>query len=134
LRMLVVELRNIAQSAAIRTDVDFADTPKQSATTEGQRTHDTLERILRSAHAEYARKSIRIAQQTDEKSAPRKGPGAPRGHQAFQRLVPVKANKIIRVRRPCKCPRHKGQMLDPSEKKSITRSSTWRSLRTDVKR
>jgi hypothetical protein len=42
--------------------------------------------------------------------------GGTKGHQAFHRIVPTKVGKVIRVRRPMKCARHKGQVLIPSEK------------------
>jgi hypothetical protein len=116
LRLLVTELRNIGQAAATRSDVDFADAPKQNATVSGQSIHDSLEGILRSAHAEYKKNRIGIRQGKTKEEAGRKGPGARKGHQAFRRIIPAKAGKIIRVKRPIKCPRHKGQALIPSDK------------------
>ncbi|NOT57910.1 MAG: TM0106 family RecB-like putative nuclease, partial [Deltaproteobacteria bacterium] len=116
LRLLVTELRNIGQVAATRSDVDFADTPKKNTTTSGQHLHDALEGILRSAHAEYKKNRIGVRQEKAEEENSRRRPGAIKGHQMFQRIVPTKAGKIIRVRRPIKCPRHTGQLLDPSDK------------------
>lgn len=43
LRLLVAELRNIGQAAATRSDVDYADAPKQNTTDQGKDIHDTLE-------------------------------------------------------------------------------------------
>jgi hypothetical protein len=118
LRLLVAELRSIGQSAAIRYDVDFADDPKQNTTTNGQQIHDSLEGILRSAHAEYRKNCIEMRQSEPEEEGRRKGLGAPKGHKGYSRIVPTKVGKVIRVRRPTKCPKHKGQILDVSDKLS----------------
>jgi predicted RecB family nuclease len=116
LRLLVTELRNISQAGATRSDVDFADAPKKNTTTSGQYIHDSLEGILRSAHAEYRKNRIGIRQGNDEAEHGRRRPGARKGHQMFQRIVPTKAGKVVRVRRPIKCPRHTGQPLGASDK------------------
>jgi len=100
LQLLVTELRNIGQAAATRSDVDFANAPKQNTTTSGQQIHDSLEGILRSAHAEYRKNRIEIRQSKAEEENSRKKPGAQKGHQVFRRIVPAKVGKIIRVRRP----------------------------------
>ena len=116
LRFLVTELRNIGQVAATRSDVDFADDPKQNATTFGQSIHDSLEGVLRSAHAEYRKNRIGIRQEKTDEEKGRKKLGAPKGHQGFRRIIPAKAGKLIRVRRAIRCPRHRGQLLAPSDK------------------
>jgi hypothetical protein len=90
LRLLVTELRNIGQAAATRSDVDFVDTPKQNATCSGQYIHNSLEGILRSAHAEYRKKRIGIRQEKTEEEKGQKKLGAPQGHQGFQRIIPAK--------------------------------------------
>ncbi len=116
LRVLVDELRNIGQAATTRPDVDFADAPKQNTTTLGQHIHDLLEEILRSAHGEYRKNRIGIGRHKAEEGFGQKKLGAPKGHQAFRRIVPVKAGKIIRVKRRTKCPRDEGQILKPLDK------------------
>ena len=116
LRFLVTELRNIGQTAFTRSDVDFADDPKQNATTFGQSIHDSLEGVLRSAHAKYRKNRIGIRQEKTDEEKGRKKLGAPKGHQGFQRIIPAKAGKLIRVRRAIRCPRHRGQLLALSDK------------------
>jgi predicted RecB family nuclease len=116
LRLLVTELRNIGHAAINRSDVDFADTPKQNTTCSGQYIHDSLEGILRSAHAEYRKNRIGIRQDEAEEKKGQKKLGAPQGHQGFQRIIPAKAGQLIRVRRAIRCPRHRGQPLSPSDK------------------
>ena len=120
LRLLVMELRNIGQAATIRSDVDYADAPKQNSTDQGKQIHETLEGILKSAHAEYRKNRIRIRLNEESgKEEPRKR-GAPVGHAAYQRIVPTKAGRVVRVRRPLTCPvdrqRHSRRTLEPSEK------------------
>jgi hypothetical protein len=119
LRLLVAELRNIGQAAATRSDVDFADAPKQNTTDRGKDIHNTLEGILKSAHAEYRKNRIGIRPtEKDDEKGPRKR-GAPMGHLACQRIAPTKAGRVVRVRRPMTCPnrqRHNGQALEASDK------------------
>jgi predicted RecB family nuclease len=119
LRLLIAELRNIGQAAATRSDVDFADTPKQNATDRGKKIHDTLERILKSAHAEYRKHHISISPGEEGVKEEPKKRGAPKGHVAYQRIAPTKAGRVVRVRRPMTCPshqRHTGQALESSDK------------------
>lgn len=116
LQLLLTELRNIGQAGVTRSDVDFADAPKQHTTTSGQHIHDSLESILRSAHAEYDKKRIKIRQSKVKEENDQNRPGASNGHKKILRIGPGKVSKVIRVRRPIKCPRHKGQSLDPSDK------------------
>ena len=113
LQLLVSELRNICKAASIRTDVDFADTPKQTATAFGQHIHSTLERIIRSAHyVEYDRK--RISMELALHETIKRDRGGPKGHQGYRRIVPAKVDKIVRVRRSLTCPKDKGVRLVPT--------------------
>jgi hypothetical protein len=119
LKLLVAELRNIGQTGGTRSDVDYADAPKQNTTDRGKDIHNTLEGILKSAHAEYKKNRIGI-RPTEEgvEERPRKR-GAPKGHLAYQRIAPTKAGRVVRVRRPMTCPnhqRHNGQTLEASDK------------------
>jgi len=116
LAILVSELRKIGQSSTARPDVDFADTPKRNATPSGQRIHDSLEGILDSAHAEYNKNRIGIRTTNDEEANQKRKRGGQKGHQAFHRIIPTKVRKTIRVKRLIKCPRHKGQVLQPTER------------------
>jgi predicted RecB family nuclease len=115
LAILVSELRKIGQSSTARPDVDFADAPKRNATPSGQQIHDSLEGILKSAHAEYRKNRIGIRQNEVGPEASPKKRGAPKGHQAFQRVVPTRAGKVVRVKRPISCPRNQGHRSHPLE-------------------
>ena len=113
LRRLLSELRNIALTVTDRADVDFADTPKQHLTLTGQSIHSSFKEILRSAHAEYNENRIGINQHD---TAQPKGPtGGIKGHPGAKRIIP-KPTKTVRVRRPIRCPKHKGWALEPSDR------------------
>ncbi len=99
--------------------MDYADAPKQRTTDRGKGIHDTLEGVLKSAHAEYkkSRIGIRTTEQDIEKEPKKRG--APKGHVAYQRITPTEAGRVVRVRRPMICPnqqRHNGQPLEASDK------------------
>ena len=111
LRRLLSELRNIALAATDRTDVDFADNPKQSLTPTGQSIHNSLKALLRSAHAGYSENWISI--NPPDAAQPRRPTGGVKGHLGAKQIIP-KPTKTVRVRRPIKCPKHKGWKLEPS--------------------
>jgi predicted RecB family nuclease len=112
-RLLAKDLQNITNAAASRSDVDFADRPKENCTELGKEIHRALDNILDSAHFRY--RNSRIVFQSKEEnpiSEPQKR-GAKEGHKVHRRVSPVKASKTVHVRRAMKCPRHKGKPLDP---------------------
>jgi predicted RecB family nuclease len=114
-RLLTKDLQHISIAAASRSDVDFADRPKENCTELGQEIHQIFDNILNSAHFEYRNRRI-IFQSKDESSIsePKKR-GAQEGHKMHRRASPVKAAKTVHVRRQMKCHRHKGQSLDPTD-------------------
>jgi predicted RecB family nuclease len=114
-RLLVSELRAIAQTAVTRSDVDFTDTPKQNATASGQNIHDSLERIIRSAHHDEYRIN-RISVEHTSYETIRRPSGGQKGHQGFRRMIPAKVDKVVRVRRTVTCPKDKGVPLKPTGK------------------
>ena len=113
LRLLVCELRNIGETTATRQDVDFADRPKQIATDKGQQIHDSLEWILKSAHAEYKDNRIAIGRQGGNETD-RKGPGGRKGGPFYKRIIPPNVGQRISVRRKTHCPRSENHVLEPS--------------------
>ncbi len=115
LRLLVTELRNIGQAAATRSDVDFADAPKQNTTASGQYIHDSLEGILRSAHAEYRKKRVTIRPENVAADTKERRQGPPKGHQAYRRIPPSNSKTIIEVAPKRTCPLHKRKSLVKSE-------------------
>jgi predicted RecB family nuclease len=114
-RVLVSRLVQIKETAASEPGVDFAHRPKQTATGAGQQLHQQFERILRNAQGDRERASVRIrAHDGCGESGPRKK-GAPKGHQAFQRIVPPKVTRIIRVAPRRRCPRGHGDLVHDGE-------------------
>ena len=114
LRLLTKELQSLAEAAPTRCDVDFADRPKLNSTTAGEEIHSAFENILSSAHLDSHRKSIRFGPTSDRMSSSPRKRGAQRGHKANFR-APAKSGKAVQVRRLTRCPRHKGQPLNPTD-------------------
>src|SRR5262249_31766394 len=104
-------LTTLQESADTQRDIDFADQPKQHATARGEDIHRAFNAILQSAHATYTRNRIHLRSTTDTDSQEPKKRGAKKGHQAYQRLLPTRVGKIIRVPPRRICPKHKGDPL-----------------------
>jgi len=113
-RILVDELARLRSDAESATDIDYVDQPKQNATSLGSELHAALGHILDYASFNYPKGRIHFRPETD--TTKRKGPGAPKGHQAYQRTVPTGRRSMIRVRSKRTCPTHKGQRLERSGK------------------
>jgi predicted RecB family nuclease len=108
-------LTTLLESADTQTDVDFADRPKQHATERGEDIHRVFDLILKSAHLSYANNRVRLRSATDQgKNKPKKRGGV-KGHQAYQRVLPKRAGKVIRVAPRRMCPKHKGEPLQIGE-------------------
>ena len=116
LKLLTEYLAKIRKVADSQENVDFADWPKHNTTERGSEIYSEFEQILRNAHADYNRNRISICSERNNKSVEIKKRGAPKGHQGYTRLIPSKAGKIIRVPMRRKCPRHKGESLQKTEK------------------
>jgi predicted RecB family nuclease len=114
LQILVGELRNIGQVAATRSDVDFADAPKQNATVPGQQIHDTLERILQSAHEEYSKNRIKLRRGARNEGSGQEGARSHKGH--CRRIIPKSGGKVVRVKRKLKCPNDKTHVVNATDR------------------
>jgi predicted RecB family nuclease len=112
-RLLIERLDRIRRDAASDPAVEFANRPKRHATETGKAVHDQLERILKSAE-EGSTRGMRIRQRDVEKGEARKK-GAPKGHQAYRRLIPSKANRVVHVRPRRKCTKGHGDLIIDSE-------------------
>lgn len=110
-RLLTNELQDLTDAAASRSDVDFADRPRQNSTEQGEEIHCAFDNILRSAHLECRSRQIRFRRTGDPASPEPRKRGAPTGHKGHFRTAPTAAAKTMHVRRPMRCPRHKGQHL-----------------------
>lgn len=112
---LLEELSKIIVSADAHRNIDFVDEPKQHATELGHRIHKGLQSIIGYAHADYDKKRVSIRPQHNTTETEGKKKGGQKGHQAYQRIVPSKADTVIQVARKRTCPKHKGESLETSE-------------------
>jgi predicted RecB family nuclease len=74
LYLLTNELTRIGSIANKEPNIDFADHPKQLATSIGEQIHSRFETILKFAHADYEGKKIRLRQDDTEESPTSKKP------------------------------------------------------------
>ncbi len=107
LQLLVENLTKLREDADSQNNIDFADQPKQSATEIGREIHSEFEQIIRSAYADYDKNKISIRSKNKANGAGKKMRGAPKGHQAYNRIVPSRAGKIVIVPMEMKCPIHR---------------------------
>jgi predicted RecB family nuclease len=98
LYLLTKELIQVAETADLKWNVDFADNPKKHATNIGKIIHQDLEQILQSAHADYDKNKISLKQSNDEINEER----GRENKQKYIRIIP-KPNKVIRVPPKRKC-------------------------------
>jgi predicted RecB family nuclease len=136
LRLLTDEISKIVDSADARSNVDFADRPKQNSTETGSQIHQEFERIIRYAHADYDRKRVKIRPERNAENSPERKRGPSKGHQAYQRIIPSNSGTPIQVAPKRKCPKHKGEALvksqDIAEKSIIDLHFTKKGCRKTV--
>src|SRR5450759_612145 len=114
LRILTEELARLRTDADSALNVDYVDQPKQNATALGSELHAALDHVLLYASFKYPKDRICFRPETD--ASKKKGPGAPKGHRAYQRTVPVGRRTVIRVAWKRNSPKHKDQRLQESGK------------------
>lgn len=114
LRVLTEELARLRTDADSALNVDFVDQPKHNATALGGELHAALDHVLLYAGFNYPKGRISFRLETD--ATKKKGPGALKGHQAYERTVPVGRRTVTRVASKRNCPKHKGQRLQESGK------------------
>ena len=113
--LLTEALSKIIANANTHVNIDFAARPKQHTTELGHQIHEEFQSIIRYAHADYDKKRVSIRPQKSTTETEGKKEGAPKGHQAYQRIVPSKAGTVIKVAPKRTCPKHKGESLKKSE-------------------
>ena len=113
LRILTEKLARLRTDADSELDIDYVDRPKQNATRLGSELHTALDHVLLYASFDHPKGRISFRPQTD--TAKRKGPGAPKGHQAYERTVPAGRRTVIQVASKRTCPKHKGERLQKKE-------------------
>jgi predicted RecB family nuclease len=114
LKLLTDELSKIKHSADTLSEVDFADQPKRRATEVGTELHNQFQTILELARADYDKKKISLRQSRTSNDEKRKR-GGQKGHPGYSKAIP-QADKVICVPMRTECPRHKGELLEESER------------------
>ena len=113
LRILAEKLARLRTDADSELNVDYVDRPKQNAISLGSELHAALDHVLVYASFDHYPKG-RISFRPETDAAKKKGPGAPKGHRAYQRAVPVGRRTVIRVPSKRTCPKHTGERLQKS--------------------
>lgn len=115
LRLLTGELQTLGRAPQTRADVDFANTPRQKSTADGQGIHRVFEDILTAAHTEYQNKRICIRPTVaDAQDTPKRKRQV--GRAENRRVFPSCVGTTIHVPRKRKCPRHPNHALIPSSR------------------
>ena len=114
LKLLTDELSRIKHSAAILSEVDFANKPKRHATQVGQQLHSQFGAILTFAYTNYDRnkisfQSIQAEEVVENKKKKRHGKKGYHG----QRKKKVRATKVVQVPPRRTCPKHETEQLRP---------------------
>jgi predicted RecB family nuclease len=110
--LLTNELTKVAETADSNlSNIDFADRPKQACTEVAEEIHNRFDAILKFASADYPKRKLSLRKIPGESEPKEKKRGPPKGHQAYQRIIPVRAGRVIRVQPKRLCPKHKGQVL-----------------------
>jgi transposase len=118
LRLVTDRLSKLSE-AAIHADllgVEFAEKPKRRATGAALHLHDQFEEIIEFAHFGYQKSRILLRPDSaggtaDTPLSPKEKPR----HPVFRRIAPMKANRVVRVRRRRKCPRHDVRLTKSDE-------------------
>jgi predicted RecB family nuclease len=114
LRLLTGRISAVVEAAGALEDVEFADHPRRQSTQVGAGLHTDFEQMIKFAHFDYKRKRISFRQEEKTSEDGRK-PKARKNRQSYRRAPPpLKASRIVRVRRRIKCPRH-GTSLERTE-------------------
>ena len=116
---LVTDRLSKLRDAAAQADspgVEFAEKPKKRATGAGLHLHDQFEEIIEFAHFNYQKNRILLRPDRDgEAGDASPSPEAKRRHPVFRRIAPSRANRVVKVRRRRKCPRHDVRLTKSDE-------------------
>ena len=115
--------------------VDFADQPKQVASKAGTQLHEQFAQVLESAHASYQKTRLTLSPGDSLGSeAGNKKRGARKGHLAFRRILPTRADRTVTVPRRRICPRHRDTKLQPTSEVAETFQIDLRSTKKGFKK
>ncbi|MDP2815714.1 MAG: TM0106 family RecB-like putative nuclease [Rectinemataceae bacterium] len=108
--LLINRLDRIRQDATTDPDVELANQPKRHATEAGKAVHIQFDRILDSATENSQMRGLRICGRAAGDDETRKRGGV-KGHQAYKRTTPSKANRVVRVQPKRKCLQGHGSLI-----------------------
>ena len=114
-QLLTRELQDLTEATASRSDVDFADRPKQNSSAIGETLHRTFDGILTSGHAEYQRKRVRLRSKKRHKGVAKEDHRRRSKSPIDERGISKNTTKVIRVSRRRKCPEHPKFLLQPTD-------------------
>ena len=120
LRILTEEMARLRTDADSAHNVDYVDQPKRSASDLGTELHAALDQVRLYANFNYRNKRICFRPELD--AARKKGPGALKGHQGYERTVPVGRRTVIRARQKGTARNTKGSAFR-SRPRSLRKSS-----------
>jgi transposase len=94
--------------------VDSAVSPKQVASEDGAKVHAKFAEILKSAHGSYEANHITL-RKTGRLNATSEGEhmDGRKRRQAFRRIMPTRADRVVAVAKKRVCPEHRGKRLHP---------------------
>jgi len=110
--LLLDALKRIGAEALTRSDVEFADAPKQRATERGAPIHKTFEWMLKFAHADYDQSRIHRERTGRAGAAPKER--LARMSPIHAREFPSRLARIIVVPGKRNCARHPKEALRPT--------------------
>ena len=116
LRLVANALCSIKEKADSEPSVDFVAQPKRYTTEIGSAVHRQFEQILKYAEAGSGKKVNRLRLKDAAQAEGPKKKGAPKGHQAYQRVIPAKATRTFRVTSKKRCPIHHVLLVSDPEK------------------
>jgi hypothetical protein len=115
LKLLFDKLVMVKETGDTESTADYSHHPKKQATEKGTEIHRQFDLILKSAYDVYEKNKVLLHALEGEGINMPKSKGAPKGHQAFHRVVPSKVGRIIKVKPRRKCPRHHCELVADSE-------------------
>ena len=117
LRLVTDRLSQLGEAAtqADSPGIEITGRPKRRATGAGHHLHEQFEEIIEFAHFTYQKNRILLrpdggGEAGDTSSSPEK-----RKHPVFGRIAPTRANRVVKVRRRRKCPRHDVRLTKSDE-------------------
>jgi transposase len=117
LRLVTERLSKLGEAAAQSGSpgVEFAEKPKKRSTGAGLHLHEQFEEIIEFAHISYQNNRILLHPDSDGEAGDATPAPEKKKHPFFRRIAPTRANRVVKVRRRMKCPRHNVRLTKSDE-------------------